>query len=49
MKWKFKEWGESADLAMTFEPQGDSCEVRLAFTNIPERDAMGNLIHTENI
>ena len=49
MKWKFKEWPEFADAHLTFVSFNDSCEVKVAYTNIPERDNHGTLIQIESI
>ena len=49
MKWKFKEWPEYADVVINFISFNDSCEVKVSYTNIPERDNHGNLIRTESI
>ena len=38
MKWKFKEWADYADVVIEFVSFNDSCEVKVNFTNIPERD-----------
>ena len=49
MKWKFKEWEQHADVLITYESLGDSCEVKVSYTNIPSHDSFGNHIHVETI
>ena len=49
MKWKFKEWSEHADCVIDFVSFNDSCEIQVAFTNIPSHDSHGSHIHVENI
>ena len=49
MKWKFKHWAEYADVVIDFVSFNDSCEIKVSYTNIPDRDEYGNNIHTESI
>ena len=44
MKWKFKDWPDYANVLITFASFNDSCEVKVVYTNIPERDNHGNLV-----
>ena len=49
MKWKFKEWSEFADVVVDFVSFNDSCEIKVAYTNIPRQDSFGNSIHIDKI
>lgn len=48
MKWKFKEWEDSADCLITFEGSS-SVDVVVRFTNVPEHDKFGTYVHIQNI
>ena len=49
LKWKFKEWTEFADVVITINNVNDSCEVAVAYTNIPEYDEFKSFVHLDKI